>query len=148
ASGIYVDYKPTWAALSRLFEHRLIFVRMSLFGTPALDLNGDGIVDATTVSGAGIVTVGDPQLHFSVTGRWNIGQCNKWRLFIRSELWDRRNDKLATEASLERVIAVDPAGDGSMTGAHSIFSRWHGNPIVDPRMGPTTQGRTEAFTSP
>ena len=42
--------------MSRIFEHRLNDVRMSIFGTPALDLNQDTIIDATTVSGSGVAS--------------------------------------------------------------------------------------------
>lgn len=142
-------YRPTWAALSRILEHRLNDVRMSLFGTPALDLNGDGIVDATTNDGTGVVTsetLDDPgaQLHFSSTGRWYLGPNRFWRVFIKAELWDRRGDTLADESALEQVIVLDPDGDGDLSDSHVLFSRWHANPITDGRSGPTAAGRTEA----
>lgn len=142
-------YRPTWAALSRVLEHRLNDVRMSLFGTPALDLNGDAIIDATTNDGTGVVTsetLNDPaaQLRFSSTGRWYLGQNRYWRVFLKAELWDRRGDTLADESALEQVIVLDPDGNGDLSDSHVLFSRWHANPITDGRSGPTTAGRTEA----
>jgi hypothetical protein len=142
-------YRPTWAALSRVMEHRLNDVRMSLFGTPALDLNGDRIIDATTNDGTGVVTseaIGNSaaQLRFSSTGRLYLGQNRYWRVFINSELWDRRGDTLAEEATLEQVIVVDPDGNGDLSDSHVLFSRWHGANGTSGRSGPSTVGRTEA----
>jgi len=143
-----VPYRPTWAALSRILEHRLNDVRMSIFGTPALDLNQDGTVDATTVSGSGEVTAGDPQLHFSTTGRWQIGQNRYWRIFIKSQLWDRRTDTVASESALERVVVLDANGDYDLSDTNTLFSRWHANPYTTGQSGPTAAGRTEATLAP
>lgn len=151
ASG---PYRPTWAALSRVLEHRLNDVRMSIFGTPALDLNGDLIIDATTNDGTGVVDgtlvmpgdIGHPkaQLRFSATGRLTIGQLRYWRVFIKSELWDRRSDTLADESALEQVLVLDPDGNGDQSDSQVLFSRWHASPAVYGRTGPTRAGRTEA----
>jgi hypothetical protein len=160
-------YQPTWAALSRVLEHRLNDVRMSLFGTPALDLNQDGLVDATVwgmlntggpYSGAdfraGVVTNSsfDPtnhangvQIHFSATGRLCLGRNHYWRIFVRSQLWDRRADKLAAQSGLEQVTVMDPNGDGNLSDTHVLMNHPHGNPINSGFAGPTAAGRTEAM---
>lgn len=147
-------YRPTWAALARILEHRLNDVRMSLFGTPALDLNGDGLIDATTNDGTGVVDgtlvmpndIGNPkaQLRFSSTGRLTISQIRYWRVFIKAELWDRRGDTIADETALEQVLVLDPDGNGDQSDSHVLFSRWHASPAVYGRTGPTPAGRTEA----
>lgn len=147
--GWPTGYQPTWAALSRILEHRLNDVRMSLFGTPALDFNQDGYVDATTNDLSGVVTstvldTPGAQMHFSSTGRWQIGRNRFWRIFIKAELWDRRQDRLASESALEQVIVIDPDGDGNLGDTRSLFRRWHGNYATSGRNGPTREGRTEA----
>lgn len=151
-------YRPTWAALSRVLEHRLNDVRMSLFGTPALDLNGDGIYDATTNDGTGEVDISatpgtfpapaasapKAQLRFSSTGRLYLGQARYWRVFVKGQLWDRRGDRLVDEAALEQVFVIDPDGNGNLSDSHVLFSRPHDVPVTSSHTGPSREGRTEA----
>ena len=95
-----------------------------------------------------MVAGGDPQLHFSTTGRWQIGQNRYWRIFIKSQLWDRRTDTVASESALERVVVLDANGDYDLSDTNTLFSRWHANPYTTGQSGPTPAGRTEATLTP
>jgi hypothetical protein len=152
--------RPSYSALQRtqIMETIINDFRLSFFGSSpgyaatfqALDLNGDGQVNCSAFPSSGVPaevalhidqhaagTSVAPTVFFSNTGCFTIGKGRYWRIFSRGEVWDNLLNKTVSEAMLDTVVCVDPAGDAHELGApatqhpaqgqvgnHVLYQRW------------------------
>jgi hypothetical protein len=159
AQAGYDATQPHYTALQRTQAMEMIIndFRLSFFGcNPAypafklLDLNGDGQVNSSSFPSSGIASemalhidqhVGgasaSPQVWFSNTGVFTIGKSRYWRVFSRGEVWDNLLNKPVSEALMDSVLCVDPAGAANELGSpgqqhpnagqyadHVLYQRW------------------------